>query len=103
MTQSLLYNHLNLHVLKQNCERTGYKANSRLNIELVIIVQCQMSYIMARTSYFEWDDNDICFVLDQQAKLDFYRASSPKQKFTGTHYPDSEPNNIGSFSLMLCA
>jgi len=25
------------------------------------------SYIMVRTSYIQWDDNDVCFVLDQHA------------------------------------
>jgi len=29
------------------------------------------SYIMARTSYFQWND-DVRFVLDQHAELDFY-------------------------------
>ena len=37
-----------------------------------------LSYIMARTSYIELDD-DVCFVLDQHAKFDFYSASSLKQ------------------------
>ena len=29
------------------------------------------SYIMARTSYFHWDDDEVGFVLDQRAELDF--------------------------------
>jgi hypothetical protein len=29
------------------------------------------SYIMARISYIRWDDNDVRFVLDQHAELDF--------------------------------
>jgi hypothetical protein len=52
-------------------------------------------YIMARTSYIQWtDDDDICFVLDQHA---FYCASSLKQQSAGrhlstlTHYSDSKP------------
>ena len=57
------------------------------------------SYIIARTSYFQWDDDEVHFVLDQHAYLDFYRASSLKQQSTGrhachstlTHYSDSEP------------
>jgi hypothetical protein len=32
------------------------------------------SYIMARTSYMKWKDDDVCFVLDQHAS-----ASSLKQ------------------------
>ena len=29
------------------------------------------AYIMAKTSYIRWDDDDILFVLDQYAQLDF--------------------------------
>jgi len=36
------------------------------------------NHIMARTCYIGWDDNNVGFVLDQQAELDFYSASSPK-------------------------
>jgi hypothetical protein len=27
------------------------------------------SYIMARTSYIRWDDNDISFIIDRQTRL----------------------------------
>jgi hypothetical protein len=37
------------------------------------------SYIMARTSYIRWDDDNICFVLDQHALLDIDSARSLKQ------------------------
>jgi hypothetical protein len=51
------------------------------------------NYIMARTSYFQWDVDEVHFVLDQHTKLDFYSASSFKQqsvdRLTRTHYPDS--------------
>jgi hypothetical protein len=43
------------------------------------------SYIMTRTSYIRWNDNDIRFVLDRHASLDFYSASSPKQHSVGRH------------------
>jgi hypothetical protein len=45
------------------------------------------SYIMARTSYIQWndDDDDVQFVLDQHAELDFYSASSLKQQSVGRH------------------
>ena len=62
-------------------------------------------YIIIRTSYIWWNDNDVHFVLDQHAQLDFYTASSLKQKSAGRHvaphYSDSEPANLCSFSLML--
>ena len=34
---------------------------------------------------FQWDDDEVCFVLDQHAKLDFYSASSLKQQSAGIH------------------
>ena len=41
---------------------------------------------MARTSYIHWNDDDVCFVLDQHVlKLDLYRASSLKQQSEGRH------------------
>ena len=41
------------------------------------------SYIKARTSYIQWNDGDVFFVLDQHAELYFYSASSLKQQSTG--------------------
>ena len=40
---------------------------------------------MVRTINFQWDDDAICFVLDQYAELDFYSASSLKQQSVGRH------------------
>ena len=34
---------------------------------------------------FQWDDNDVCFLLDQHAKLDFYSASSLRQQSADRH------------------
>ena len=34
---------------------------------------------------FQWDDDDVLFVLDQHAELDFYSASSLKQQSGGRH------------------
>ena len=39
-----------------------------------------VSYIMARARYFQWDDDEVCFVFDQHPKLDIYGASSLKQQ-----------------------
>jgi len=38
---------------------------------------------MARTSYIQWNDGDVSFVLDQHAELDLYSASSLKQQSAG--------------------
>jgi hypothetical protein len=57
-----------------------------------------------------FNDDEVRFVLDQHAELDFYSASSLKQQFAGkhatplgTHYSDSEPTSLCSYSLMLHA
>jgi hypothetical protein len=34
---------------------------------------------------FQWDDDDVHFVLDQHAELDFYSPSSLKQQFADRH------------------
>ena len=60
---------------------------------------------------FRWDDdhwnNSLCLVQSKHAKWDFYNASSLKQHSMGrhvapllTHYPDSKPISLCSFSLM---
>ena len=41
------------------------------------------SYIMARKSYIEWDDDDVRFILHQYAQSDVYSASSLKQQSAG--------------------
>ena len=35
--------------------------------------------------HFQWDDDEVRFVLDQHAEIDFYSASSLKQQSTGRH------------------
>jgi hypothetical protein len=40
---------------------------------------------MARTNYFQWDDDEVRFVLEQNAELDFYIASSLKKQSAGRH------------------
>jgi hypothetical protein len=40
---------------------------------------------MARTSYFQWDDDEVRFVLAQHAEFDFYSARSLKQQFADKH------------------
>jgi hypothetical protein len=34
---------------------------------------------------FHWDDDDVCFVLDQHPELDFYSARSLKQQSASRH------------------
>ena len=34
---------------------------------------------------FQWDDDEVCFVLDQHVKLDVYSASSLKQQSPGRY------------------
>ena len=35
--------------------------------------------------YFQWDDDETCFVLDQNTELDLHSASSLKQQFADRH------------------
>ena len=55
----------------------------------MIVVYRQLSNFSA-TSWreqvnFQWDDDEICFVLDQHTEMDFYSASSLKQQSTVRH------------------
>jgi hypothetical protein len=46
---------------------------------------------------FQLDDDEVRFVLEQHAKLDFYSASSLKhadRHVARTHYSDSEPTSL---------
>ena len=46
---------------------------------------------MARTSYFEWNDDEIRFVLDQHTELDCYSARGLKNQSAGRHViPNSD-------------
>ena len=57
-------------------------------------IQQFFSYSMARTS-FQRDDDEVRFVLDQHAELDFYSASSLKQ-----HSEDSHVAPLGHIILI---
>ena len=56
---------------------------------------------------FQWDDDEVRFVLDQHAGLDFHSASSLKQQSTGRHVAPLRHiiliPSLCSFSLMLRA
>jgi hypothetical protein len=53
--------------------------------EWVIVVQCQFNNFSDISRWeqvnFQWDDDEVRFVLDQHAELDFYSASSLKQQY----------------------
>ena len=82
--------------------------------EWVIGVYHQLSNLSAiswrEQVNLQWDDDEVCFVLDQNAELDFSSASSLKRQSTGRHVAPlghiilipSQPV-FCSFSLMLCA
>ena len=40
---------------------------------------------MARTSYIQWNDDDVRIVLDLHSELGLYNASSLKQQSAGWH------------------
>ena len=35
---------------------------------------------MTRQVHFQWDDDEVCFVLDQHAEMDLHSGSSMKQQ-----------------------
>jgi len=57
--------------------------------EWVIVASHQFSNFSAiswpEQVNFQWDDDEVCSVLDQHAELDFYSASSLKQLFVCRH------------------
>ena len=57
--------------------------------EWMIVVKCQFSNFSPiswrEQVNFKWDDDEVRFVLDQNADLDFYSASSLKQQSTDRH------------------
>jgi hypothetical protein len=44
-----------------------------------------MNYVIMANHNFQWDDDEIHFVLDQNAELDFYSANSLKQQSADRH------------------
>jgi hypothetical protein len=50
-----------------------------------MIQDTTFSHIMIRTSNCQWNDDEVSFVLDQHAELDFYSANSLKQQSAGRH------------------
>jgi len=48
--------------------------------EWVIVVECQFSNFPAiswqEQVHFQWEDDEVCFVPDQHAELDFYSANN---------------------------
>ena len=55
----------------------------------------RFSYIMTRTSYIWWDNNNVHFVLDHHAYLDFYIDISLIQQSMGRHV-------ASTWTLILC-
>jgi hypothetical protein len=51
------------------------------------LIECQFSNFSAilrrEQVNYQWDDDDVRFVLDQHAELDIFSASSLKQQFAG--------------------
>ena len=65
---------------------------------------------MVRISYLRWDDDDVCFVLEQHVWLDSWSVSSLKQYFAGkqtcrsilAHYQDPEPTSFAISYVLGC-
>jgi hypothetical protein len=69
----------------------------------VIVVSRQFSNFSAILWWeqvnFQWDDDEVCFVLDQHAELDFYSASSLKRQIIQFYCRTFYPYNV--FHLVL--
>ena len=63
-------------------------------VKWVIVAYRQLSNFSAISCReqvnFQWDDDEVRFVLDQNAELDFYSASSLKQQSVDGHAAPSE-------------
>ena len=68
---------LNLKIQKNACTLVSHCC-------LAPIKQC-LSNIMREQVNFHWDDDDVCFILDQHAELDFYGVNSLKQESADRH------------------
>jgi hypothetical protein len=64
----------------------------------MIVVQSQLSNFSAiswrEQVNFQWDNDEVRFVLDQYGLLDFHSASSLKQQSAGRHVDPLSLNNI---------
>jgi hypothetical protein len=72
-------------------------------------VRCQFSNMSAtgiswrEQVNFQWDDDEVRFVLDQHAEFDFYSASSLKQQSAGKHVaPPGHIILIPSEPILIC-
>ena len=93
----------------------GRRSGRRVfTIEWVIVAYRKLSNFSLAISWreqvnFQWDDDEVRFVLDQHAELDVHSASSLKQQSADRHVAPlghiilipSQP--VGSYSLMLRA
>ena len=88
----------------------------KVKSQTMTILICQGFYVymcswfLSEQINFQWDDDDeVCFVLDQHASLDFYSASSLKQQSTDKHVVQLGQNilllsqPVFTYSLVLCA
>jgi len=68
----------------------SFTSTQYCKLKWVIIVYCQLSNFSAISSWweqvnFQWDADEVCFVLDQHVQLDFYSTSSLKQQSVDRH------------------
>ena len=81
-----------MHLIKQfhfSCFSVFRDPELELMSERVIVAQRQFANLSAiswrKQDKFQWDDDEVRFVLDQHAGLDFCSASSLKQQSAGRH------------------
>jgi hypothetical protein len=66
-----------IYTVDLGCTLISLKFNKK-KVSKKIVIWCQLSNFSAISWWeqvnFQWNDYDICFVLDQHAELDFYSA-----------------------------
>jgi len=67
----------------KNKNKFVYEVSERVSDCCLTPKEQFLSYIMVRTYYIRWNDNEVSFVLDTNALLDFH--SSLKQHPAGRH------------------
>ena len=76
--------HINLRKC-QNYYKNILKKKPGASLNKNGLVQLQFFISWREQVNFQRDDDEVCFVLDQHAELDFYSASSLKQQSAGRH------------------
>jgi hypothetical protein len=63
-------------------------------LDFIVVDLVRSMSLLLEQDTFRWDDDDICFVLDQQTEFDFYCTNSLKLQFAGSYRNVAPLKNI---------